>query len=68
MIREELLEILACPLCDVRPPFSLETVQGLEYLVCTECGSGFPIQDDIPHLLPENAIEPKVMKDLLDGH
>jgi len=55
MIDEKLLNILACPLCDDRPALRLEG----EYLICTVCGHGFPIVDDIPHLLPEDAIPPE---------
>lgn len=58
MIDEKLLEFLACPLCDERPPLEIKG----DYLVCTVCGCGFPIVDDIPHLLPENAISPDDMK------
>lgn len=63
MIDEKLLEILACPLCENRPPLLL---QG-EFLVCTQCGHGFPIIDDIPHLLPESAIEPEELKERLNA-
>lgn len=55
MIDQRLLELLACPLCDERPPLE----QRGEFLVCTVCGHGFPIENDIPHLLPENAISPE---------
>jgi len=58
MIDETLLDILACPLCDDRPALRL---QG-DYLICTVCGHGFPIIDDIPHLLPEDAISPEDLK------
>ncbi len=54
MVSEELLAILACPACDDRPPLKLEG----EFLVCTKCGRKYPIVDDIPHLLVEEAIEP----------
>jgi uncharacterized protein YbaR (Trm112 family) len=54
MIDPELLAILACPLCEERPP--LELVE--DTLVCTQCGSRFPIEDGIPRLLPEDAIPP----------
>jgi uncharacterized protein len=56
MIDPDLLDILACPLCEQRPPLRLEKD---ELLVCTVCGHGFPIIDEIPHLLPEDAIEPE---------
>ncbi len=64
MIDEKLLEILACPVCDERPPLKL--VEG--YLVCTKCGHGYPIVDDIPHLLPESALSPQELESKLHGH
>lgn len=51
MIDEALLEILACPRCDDRPPLRL---QG-EFLICDACASAYPIVNEIPHLLPEDA-------------
>jgi uncharacterized protein YbaR (Trm112 family) len=63
MIEQELLDILACPVCDSRPPLRQE--QG--YLICTLKGHGYPVVDDIPHLLPENVIEPDEMKRLVHG-
>lgn len=53
MIDKELLEILACPVCktDVR----LEQ----EKLVCTKCGRRYPIKDDIPVMLVEEAEPPE---------
>jgi uncharacterized protein YbaR (Trm112 family) len=51
MIDPALLEILACPNCEERPPLRL---QG-EFLVCDVCRSAYPIEDGIPHLLPEDA-------------
>jgi len=64
MIDEKLLEILACPICDERPPLKLVGA----YLVCTVCGSGFPIVDDIPHLLPESALPPQELESKLHGN
>jgi uncharacterized protein YbaR (Trm112 family) len=52
---KELLEILACPKCDVRPP--LEERGGR--LVCTVCGWWYPVVDGIPHLLVEEAKPPE---------
>ena len=63
MIDSELLAILACPVCDERPPLE----ERGEYLVCTAAGHGFPVKDGIPHLLPESVIEPEALKELLDG-
>lgn len=63
MIDSELLAILACPVCDERPPLEEKG----EYLVCTAAGHGFPVKDGIPHLLPESMIEPEALKELLGG-
>jgi uncharacterized protein YbaR (Trm112 family) len=52
MISKELLSILACPLGEDRPPLRLEG----DFLICDVCQMAFPIKDDIPQLLPENAI------------
>ena len=52
---EALLEILACPRCDTRPPLKLDG----EELICTECGYRYRIVKGIPHLLIEEAIPPK---------
>jgi len=52
MIDKELLEILACPACkaDVR----LEA----DRLVCIKCGRRYPIKDDIPIMLIDEAEMP----------
>jgi len=49
MISKELLDILACPLCktDVR----LEN----DRIVCTKCGRRYPIKDEIPVMLIDEA-------------
>jgi uncharacterized protein YbaR (Trm112 family) len=55
-IEPKLLEILACPLCktEVRP-----TADGLG-LTCVTCRRRYPIVDDIPVMLIEEAtIEPE---------
>lgn len=62
MIDKDLFAILACPVCDERPPLRQEG----DYLICTKAGHGFPVVDGIPHLLPENAIDPDKMKELLN--
>ncbi len=62
MIHPDLLELLGCPLHDERPPFELRG----NYLVCTASGHGFPIVDGIPHLLPEDVIEPNRLEELID--
>jgi uncharacterized protein len=53
MIKPELLEILACPVC--RKPLVL---RGEEALKCNECRRVYPIRNGIPILLePEATIE-----------
>jgi uncharacterized protein YbaR (Trm112 family) len=52
LLNAELLAILACPACEERPPLELRG----EYLVCLQCRRAYPIRDDIPVLLVEEAI------------
>ncbi|UJS16438.1 MAG: Trm112 family protein [Candidatus Jettenia sp.] len=56
MITRELLDILACPLCktDVR-------LEG-DRIVCTNCGRRYPIRDDIPVMLIDEAELPEKPK------
>ena len=56
MIDKELLDILACPLCktDVK-------LEG-NSLVCIKCGRRYPIKDDIPVMLIDEAEMPKDMR------
>ncbi len=61
MLDPEFVKKLANPLLDSRPAL----IQQGMYLVCTETGTGFPIVDGIPHLLPEDAIPAEKMKELL---
>jgi len=49
MIDEKLLEILACPVC--KQSVRLEE----EKIVCDACKLKFPIRDDIPVMLEEEA-------------
>ncbi|MCC7239617.1 MAG: Trm112 family protein [Candidatus Brocadia sp.] len=53
---EELLNILACPLCktDVR-------LEG-DRIVCTTCGRRYPVRDDIPVMLIDEAELPEEPK------
>jgi uncharacterized protein YbaR (Trm112 family) len=50
MIDAAFLAILACPVCDDRPPLRQED----DTLVCTKAGHRFPVKNGIPHLLPED--------------
>ncbi len=47
-----LLEIIVCPQCHA----SLEPTE--EELVCTGCGLAYPVRDDIPVLLVDEARKP----------
>jgi uncharacterized protein YbaR (Trm112 family) len=49
-----LLEILACP--DCRSP--LRADEAASELVCTGCGLAYPVRDDIPVLLVDEARKP----------
>ena len=53
MVSAELLDILACPACDNRPPVRLSDDE--KYLVCDVCGRNYPIRDDIPVMLVDEA-------------
>lgn len=58
---EKFLKLLANPNHPDRPALEL---QG-NYLVCTLTGSGFPIVEGIPQLLPESEIPAEKLKELL---
>ncbi|MBM3317146.1 MAG: Trm112 family protein [Candidatus Eisenbacteria bacterium] len=47
----ELLEILVCPVCKG----DLQHVREPERLVCAACRLAYPVKDDIPIMLPEEA-------------
>jgi uncharacterized protein YbaR (Trm112 family) len=52
MIDRELLDILACPAC--KADVSLEA----DRIVCKKCGRRYPIKDDIPIMLIDEAEMP----------
>jgi len=49
-----LLEILACPACHA----PLRVDEAADELVCTGCGLAYPVRDDIPVLLVDEARRP----------
>ena len=49
-----LLAILACPSCRA----SLRVDDAANELVCTGCGLAYPVRDDIPVLLVDEARKP----------
>jgi uncharacterized protein len=50
-VNPELLEILACPVCKT----PVEPVRDGNALKCASCRRVYPIRDDIPVMLPEEA-------------
>lgn len=60
-LSKELLEILACPKCK----WDLTYKEAENGLVCEKCKLMYPIKDDIPVMLIEEAIEikPKLRMD-----
>ena len=55
-VKRELMEILACPLCKGPLTLTVEMEQGDEIvegsLYCDQCPETYPIEDEIPNLLP----------------
>ena len=58
MINTELLGILRCPLG--KAPLKIES----EIFVCTKCGVIFPVRNEIPVLLIDEAKLPEGIKDI----
>jgi len=53
-VSDELLEILACPACDERPP--VELTPDNQFLKCTKCRRKYPIKNKIPVMLVDEAV------------
>ncbi|MFC6154469.1 Trm112 family protein [Nocardioides yefusunii] len=53
-IAPELLEIIVCPACHAK----LEADAAALELVCTGCAYAYPVRDDIPVLLVDEARKP----------
>ncbi len=53
---KELLDILACPACKA------DVMLEKDKIVCTDCGRRYPINDDIPVMLIEEAELPDKKK------
>jgi uncharacterized protein YbaR (Trm112 family) len=49
-INKELLEILVCP--DCRGDVEMKN----EFIVCTKCGKRYPVREDIPIMLINEAL------------
>ncbi|MCD6450855.1 MAG: Trm112 family protein [Acidobacteria bacterium] len=52
MIDKELLDILVCPLCKVK----VKLTKDKKGLKCTKCNRVYPIKDDIPVMLIDEAV------------
>jgi hypothetical protein len=57
-----LLEVLACPADHAE----LKVNEAEQQLVCTKCGLAYPVRDDIPVLLVDEAIRPESTTDSED--
>ncbi len=55
-IDPQLLSIIVCPAC--HGELSPVVVDGAEELECQGCGNAYPIRDDIPVLLVDEARKP----------
>lgn len=50
-MNNKLLEILVCPVCKSGLTYRKDKLE----LICTACRMAYPIKDDIPVMLPEDA-------------
>ena len=60
MIKQELLTIIACPIC--KGDLDYIKLKDQEYLKCQNCKLNYPIKEDIPILLPEEALKEENVK------
>ncbi len=57
-MKKDLMDIICCPICkgdltlSVKEEDDKEIVKGL--LTCGKCSVGYPIEEGIPNLLPQN--------------
>ena len=54
-LNPELLEILACPLCKVKVQLIRDDSGKETGLKCEKCARVYPIRDEIPIMLPDEA-------------
>jgi uncharacterized protein YbaR (Trm112 family) len=55
-IDPQLLSIIVCPACHGQ--LSADSDDGADELVCQGCGNAYPVRDDIPVLLVDEARKP----------
>ncbi|MEA2013529.1 MAG: Trm112 family protein [Verrucomicrobiota bacterium] len=65
-MNKKLLKILACPACPSRP--SLKFNEEENRLICEICNRAYPIKNDIPVLLPDQAEKTKNYETNTDQH
>jgi hypothetical protein len=53
MVNKDLLEILACPRCKEKVILDAEG----RWLLCARCAVKYPIEEDIPVMLVDRAVE-----------
>jgi len=60
-VKEDLVEILRCPVCRGKLTLSVSSKVGDEVeagaLACPKCPADYPIEDGIPNLLPPDERE-----------
>ena len=55
-VEKDLLEILVCPSCHGK--VEVQTAGDAEWIVCTVCGLRYPVKDDLPVMLIDEAERP----------
>ncbi|MCK9225492.1 MAG: Trm112 family protein [Candidatus Muirbacterium halophilum] len=55
MVKKELLDILACPIC--KGDIEEYKKNNDEFLLCRKCNKMYAVRDDIPVMLIDEAIE-----------
>ena len=56
LVKKDLMDILACPICKSALKLTVEKEEGEEIisgsLLCAKCSESYPIVDSIPNFLP----------------
>jgi uncharacterized protein YbaR (Trm112 family) len=60
MINPDLLKILACPIC--KSDLEYVEIKKNEYLKCLKCNLYYPVKEDIPILLEDEALKEEDVK------
>ena len=55
-VEKELMELLVCPSCHGQ--VQLQSTGDAEWIVCTACGLKYPVKDDLPVMLIDEAERP----------